>query len=258
MNVVTGNNTSLIFASGSNDTAVFRPTFWPTDIPDLVSWYTVDYGVYNSIDAPAVENQQVFLWKDKSADGPDAYSSSSTIGLQPTFSGGAISFEMDLLTGANPFPLNPPINYYLATKTILSGGNLTANYIIKQGTNTSASNIRHSFIADATGRLGARNNSTVLTTGAIMQAGKNVIACILSASDIATIRRGNYSESIAGLGISSNSLAQFVIGSISSSAASLHIYGSIYEILVYTGVAHTVDQQNTIMNYMAEKWGVTL
>jgi len=257
MNVVTGNNTSLIFASGSNDTAIFRPTFWPTDIPDLVSWYTVDYGVYNSIDAPATENQNVYLWKDKSVDGPDAYSSSSTIAYQPTFSGGAISFETDLLTGTNPSPLNTPINYYVASKTILSGLS-TYNYIIKQGTNTSLANIRHSFIADATGRLGARNNSTILTTGAIMQAGKNVIACILSASDVATIRRGNYSENIAGLGSSSNSVAQFVIGSLSSAAPNSSILGSIYEILVYTGTAHTVDQQNTVINYMSEKWGITL
>lgn len=255
MNVVFGGNASLIFASGSNDTAIFRPTFWPTDIPDLVSWYTVDYGVYNTINTPAMENQQVLLWKDKSTDGPDAYSSSSTIALQPTFSGGAISFEVDLLSGQNPSPLNPPINYYVASKTILSG---TASNIpiIKQGPTNLI--VRHAFTTDTTGRLGARNNSSIYTTGAIMQEGKNVIACILSAPDVATIRKGNYSEDIAGLGVTTNTTQQFVIGSLTAGSALSPLRGSIYEILVYTGAAHTVNQQNTIMNYMAEKWGVTL
>jgi len=257
MNVVVGGNQNLIFASGSNDTVSFRPTFWPTDIPDLVSWYTVDYGVYTAINTPATENQQVFLWKDKSVDGPDIYSSSSNLVYQPTFSGGAISFEIDLLTGINPSALNPPINYYVASKTRLSGI-ASFNVIIKQGTTSAVSNTRHVFVSDTTGRLGARNNSTVYTTGAIMQNSGNVIACILNASDQATIRNGYYSENIAGLGTSVNTLSEFVIGSPSSTNPITSIRGSIYEILVYTGTAHTVDQQNNIINYMAQKWGITI
>jgi len=238
----------------NNMDCVYPPEliFTPIDIPYLVSWYSSDYGVYNTVDNLATENQSVSIWKNKITNGPDV---SAPLNLQPDFSSTGISFSYDMMSGNNKSPLNAPLNYYIATRTPLSGLN-TYNIILKQGTNQLGSNTRYAFMVNSNGQLGV-GNPTYNPSNLTMSTGKNIIACIFSDIANAVLRNGNVSEAI-NMGGGSNALSQFIIGSNSSSAASSQIQGSIYEILVYTGIAHNNDQQNQIIDYLSKKWGIPL
>jgi len=243
-----------VFMSGSYITPTYLSEliFTPTNIPYLVSWYSSDYGVYNTVDNLATENQSVAIWKNKITNGPDI---SAPLNFQPNFSGGAVAFTLDMMSGYNTVPLNAPLNYYIATKTPLSGIN-NFNVILKQGGAIPSAATRYSFVADTTGRLGV-TNPTYTTTNITMSTGKNIIACIFSDTSNAIVRKNNTSESLI-MSTASNSLSQFVIGSNSSTAISRPIAGSIYEILIYTGLAHNTDQQNQIINYLSQKWAIDL
>jgi hypothetical protein len=252
--VISGGIDNLIFASGSagsQDVVTYRPVFIPIDLPNLVAWYSSDYGVYNTLTVLAQETQTVRLWQNKLGGSVNAESISN----QPNLSGGAILFNTDFMSGSNASPLNAPLSYYVATKSIFSGTNANGT-ILTQNATQLGTTTRFAFTVDQTGRLGASGPTTTQTTGAIMNNGANVIACIFNDINTVIVRRGNYTETLNSLGLTANTSNLFLIGARGTNPSD-PIFGSIYEILIYSG-AHTSNEQNSVINYMAEKWGVTL
>jgi len=251
--VISGGIDNLIFASGaaaSQDIVSYRPIFIPIDLPNLVAWYSSDYGVYSSLTVLAQETDTVRLWQNKIGGSVNVES----ISYQPNLSGGALYFSNDYMSGFNASPLNPPLSYYVATKSIFSGLNSSASILCQNA--TSAGSPRFGFSVDQTGRLGTSGPTTTQTTGAIMNNGANVIACIFNDTNTVIVRKGNYTETLNSLGLTANTSNSFLIGARGTNPSD-PIFGSIYEILIYSG-AHTSNEQNSVINYMAEKWGVTL
>jgi hypothetical protein len=248
-NINAGN---VIFASGAAATSIIYYNFQPNNFPNLLSWYSSDYGVYNTPTVLAQENQTVRLWQNKIGGGVNAES----ISHQPNLSGGALYFSNDYMSGSNASSLNAPLSYYVATKSILSGANVNGAILTQNATPGGSPNSRLTFTVDTTGRLGVSSPTTTPTAGAIMNNGANVIACIFNDLNTVIVRRGNYTETLNSLGLLSNTSNSFLIGSRGTNPSD-SIFGSIYEILIYSG-AHTTNEQNSVINYMAEKWGVTL
>ena len=252
--VISGGIDNLIFASGSpgsQDIVSYRPVFIPFDLPNLVAWYSSDYGVYNTPTTLAQETQTVRLWQNKIGGSVNVESLSS----QPNLSSGAILFNNDFMSGSNASPLNAPLSYYVATKSIFLGTNANGTILTQNATQLGTTS-RFAFTVDQTGRLGASGPTTIQTTGAIMNNGANVIACIFNDVNTAIVRKGNYTETLNSLVLNTNTSNSFLIGARGTNPND-PISGSIYEILIYSG-AHTTNQQNSVINYMAEKWGVTI
>lgn len=252
--VISGGINNLIFASGAAGIVAYRPAFIPYDLSNLVAWYISDYGVYNTLTTLAQANETVRLWQNKIGGSVNAESISN----QPNLSGGALYFNNDYMSGSNASPLNAPLSYYVATKSILSGANVNGA-ILTQNATPLGTTSRFTFTVDTTGRLGVSGPSNTQTTGlsGIMNNGANVIACIFNNDlNTAIVRKGNYTETLNSLGLTANASASFLIGSRGTNPSD-SIFGSIYEILIYSG-AHTTNEQNSVINYMAEKWGITL
>lgn len=257
MNFVIGGNQNIIFASGIGSNFItYRPDFLPTNIPNLLSWYSSDYGVYSSPGVLATEGQAIRIWENKINNGVNLEQSGP---LQPILSGGAIIFSQHAMSGTNPIALSMPLHYYLATKTTLSGNSSsTPATIIKQGSTILSTNIRYSFTVNTGKHLGARNPTLINTQNLTLNNNKNVIYAFFSGTDLATIGINNSSETITGIGTSINSNTVFTVGSNSATSSASPLIGELYEILIYTGIAHTISQQNQIINYLTNKWGVSI
>lgn len=261
MNFVIGGNQNIIFASGIGSNFIsYQPDFFPTNIPNLLSWYSSDYGVYSSPGVAATEGDSVRIWENKINNGINLEQSGP---LQPIFSGGAIVFSQHAMSGINPVALNMPINYYIAINNASWSG--SEHTFIKQGSTILSTNIRYSFISRPIVQnsisvriLGARNRTLINTQNLTLNNNKNVIYAFFSNTDLATIGINNSSETITGIGTSINSNTVFTVGSNSATSSTAPLIGDLYEILIYTGIAHTISQQNQIINYLTNKWGVSI
>jgi len=264
MNVVIGGDKSLIFASGANDIVAFRPAFWPTDVPGLSSWFSADYGVYTNTTTLAQDGNTVNIWNSR-VNGITL--SQSTLLKQPKFENGGIKFDgaigfnnsdinSDLLSGTNSAALISPLNYYVVASGISGATTNAPAPIIKQSNNT-ISNSPYVFAINNISVLGAANTQNISTS---LNAGntKSVTACIFTDNNNATIRNGSSTQSIIALGNASNSDTTFYVGGFSqtSQTSSNALMGTIYEILIYSGVEHTTEQQNLVLQYLSQKWGV--
>ncbi|MEY4342217.1 MAG: hypothetical protein RL736_7 [Pseudomonadota bacterium] len=257
MNVVIGGNQSLIFSSGANNMVAFRPAFWPTDVPGLSSWFSADYGVYTNVNNLAQNGGSVSLWTSRINSITLQQTSSNK---QPTFFNGGVKFDGgDVLGGANPSALNSPLNYYLAIDSISVNNiltNLPPAVIIKQSS-ANPGIAPYVFSVNYTGILAAANPDNQYITSNVNNK-KTAIACIFLNNDEAIIKNGNLDEYVASLGQAGNTETSFFVGSHNNTYGSQFLKGTIYEILVYAGTEHTVEQQNLVLQYLANKWGLTL
>jgi len=261
MNVVIGGDKSLIFASGSNDVVSFRPTFWPTDIPGLSSWFSADYGVYTNSNTLAQNGGLVSLWTSRIN---NITLTQSTTSKQPTFLNGGVKFDGgDILGGINLSALNSPLNYYVAVDSISMNSTTTSPLappapIIKQGAGAPNQGGPYGFIVDHGDILGAANPIGQVSTINVTNQ-KTALACIIYNNDEAIIRKGNISnETVVELGQATNASTSFFIGGYSNTYINQYMKGTIYEILVYAGTEHTFQQQNLVLQYLAQKWGLTI
>lgn len=262
MNVIGTNDVNagnLIFASGTiGSSIIFRsPDFLPTDLANLLSWYSSDYGVYNSPGVLANNNQTVSIWQNKINNATDLIH--HNVSFQPKYVNNAIEFKgINILTGQNPSFINYPINYYVATQTILSGNNSTIPaLIIKQGLSNSATQNKYGFAINTGSTLGIRDLNTTTLSNITMSNGQNIIYTIFSGSNTQILGKQNSSE-ILNATTNSNSNIIFVIGSSNGTTPTDSLYGSIYEILIYTGTAHTESERTKIINYLGSRWGVSI
>ena len=72
MNVIGTNDVNagnLIFASGGSNSIIFG--FNPINLPNLLGWYSSDYGVYNAPGVLATDGQTVRTWQNKVNNGID-------------------------------------------------------------------------------------------------------------------------------------------------------------------------------------------
>lgn len=258
MNVISGSFNTLIFASGNiTNSVIFRPEFVPTDFPNLLSWYSSDYGIYNAPGVLASEGQTVQTWQNKLNNGFNLLH--DNINYQPKYISGAITFSgNNALTGINTSALNYPINYYVATQTILSGNDSTwAATIIKQGRTATVNNMRYIFTVNTGSKLGVRDINTQTISNITMSNGKNIIYAIFSGSNTEILGKGNSSE-VLNATMNTNSISTFTVGALGGIIPVYPLFGSIYEILVYTGSAHTESERSQIINYLSNKWGVSI
>jgi hypothetical protein len=259
--VINGGDGNLIFASGlGTDSVIYRPVFVPTELPNLLSWYSSDYGVYNSPGVLATEGQTVRIWQNKINNGIDLNQTTQPT-YQPTYLNGAIQFAQNMMSGINTIALNSPLTYYIATQTILSGK--TAGVyapIIKQS--QTINKFPYGLLVNTGAKLVARSNVSTYISNITLLNNKNIIFISFSGfqpsepSPIVNIGTSNLSEStIFNMGINDDNI--FLIGSNSATVPTVPLQGSIYEILIYTGL-HTEIEKNKITNYMANKWGVSI
>lgn len=264
MNFIGINNTdfgNLIFGSGSatgiyTNSIIFQRDFIPTDLPYLFSWYSSDYGVYQTYTGiPSQENDLIALWENKINNGTNL--SHGNPSFQPRYINNAVKFSgINILTG-NINILNSPLNYYVATQTILSGNNsINPAAIIKQGPSDISTQTRYTFTVNTGSKLGVKNATTSTISNITMSGGKNIIYAIFSGSTSQILGRGNNFQSLSAT-MNTSSLTNMIIGSHNLAAATSPLYGSIYEILIYTGSVHAETERNKIIKYLSNKWGVS-
>lgn len=257
MNVIGTNDVNagnLIFAFGGSGSIIFG--FEPSNLSNLLGWYSSDYGVYNAPGVLATNGQTVRTWQNRINNGIDLNQGGAS--MQPIYSNGAIQFSQNAMSGINPYPLNAPLTYYLAT-TILSGGaGNSPAYIIKQG--PTAPSIRYSFSVNTGAFLAARQSSTFQTSTLKLVNKKNIIYASFSGIGFGSngeILLGNGLEVFkTGTTFGENTDTIFIIGSAATSSVNLPLKGSIYEILIYTGL-HTANEKNQVLTYLSNKWGVS-
>jgi hypothetical protein len=259
MNFIGVNNINagnVIFASGAAATSIIYYNFQPNNFPNLLSWYSSDYGVYNAPGVLATDGQTVRIWQNKINNGINLEQAGA---IQPTYSNGAVKFEVSSMSGTNPFPLNAPLTYYVSTQTSLSGGVFSSQAsIIKHTLGTSA--IRYRFGVNTGSFIGGRAAGLDSLSTLKMQDGKNIIYASFSGAPLSeglvTVGNNNLFETFAQI-FGTNDSNIFVVGSNSAFAASTPLKGSINEILIFTGL-HTQAEKNQIITYLAGKWGVNL
>ena len=255
MNFIVDNSINagnLIFASGGNNSIIFGLS--PNDLPNLLGWYSSDYGVYSASGVLALQGQTVRIWQNKINNGINLEQPGA---IQPLYLDGAIKFEQNSMSGINPVALTPSLTYYVATQTALSGGlTNTPSSIIKH--DASSTVIRYRFGVNTGSFLAARASNTDYTSSLKTNNGKNIIYISFSGTPLSQgdviLGKNNSFEKISQT-FGTNDSRVFVIGSNSASSAVLPLKGSIYEILIYTGL-HTETEKNKIITYLSNKWGV--
>jgi len=260
MNFIGVNNINagnVIFASGGNNSIIYY-NFLPNNLINLLGWYSSDYGVYNTPGVLATQGQTIRTWQNKIDNGVNLEQPGV---IQPIYSNGAIKFEQNSMSGISPVALNSRLTYYVATQTALSGGIAQSNAcsIIKHDASASAP-IRYRFGVNTGSFLVATAANTNYTSSLKTNNGKNIIyisfsGTPLSQGDVILGKNNSFEKISQTFGTSDTRV--FVIGSNSATSATLPLNGSIYEILIYTGL-HTETEKNQIINYLSNKWGVNL
>jgi hypothetical protein len=266
MNFIGVNNINagnVIFASGAAATSIIYYNFQPNNFPNLLSWYSSDYGVYNAPGVLATDGQTVRIWQNKINNGINLEQAGA---IQPTYSNGAVKFEVSSMSGINPFPLNAPLTYYVSTQTSLTGGLFSTQRslyseigsIIKHTPGTTFKIYR--FGINTGSFIGGRASNLDSLSTLKMPDGKNIIYASFSGAPLSdglvTVGNNNLFETFVQT-FGTNVSNIFVVGSDSASSASLQLKGSINEILIFTGL-HTQAEKNQIITYLAGKWGVNL
>jgi hypothetical protein len=256
MNVIGTNDVNagnLIFASGGSNSIIFG--FNPINLPNLLGWYSSDYGVYNTPRVLATDGQTVRTWQNKLNNGINLNQDGAT--MAPIYSNGAIQFSQNAMSGINPYALNAPLTYYVATQTILSGGiTTTSSFIIKQDSSTN--NFKYKFGANTGAFLSVRSANTEITSNLKLNNGKNIIYASFSGTTTtgnAIVGINNSYETFSQI-MGTNNSNVFVVGGNSVTSSNLPLKGSIYEILIYTGL-HTETQKNEVITYLSNKWEVS-
>lgn len=259
MNVIGTNDVNagnLIFAYGGNNSIIFG-SFLPLDLPNLLGWYSSDYGVYNAPGVLATDGQTVRTWQNKVNNGIDL-NQTVNINYPPIYSNGAIKFSLNTMSGINPYSLNSPLTYYIATQTTLSGASSSHGNIIKQS--PIGNRFPYGFAVNTGCQLIMRTNSLYLSNITMLN-GKNIIFANFSgvqpnvSNPIGNVGTKNLTESFT-LTLGTNSDNTFIIGGTAPTPNSVGaLKGSIYEILIYTGL-HTETEKNQVINYLSNKWGV--
>lgn len=256
MNVIGTNDVNagnLIFAYGGNNSIIFG-SFLPLDLPNLLGWYSSDYGVYNAPGVLATDGQTVRTWQNKVNNGIDLNQGGV---IAPIYSNGAIQFSQNAMSGINPYALNAPLTYYVATQTILSGSNQTAS-IIKH--DNSSTIMRYRFGVTTGAFLNARAAQSDINSNFLKLTNpKNVIYLSFSgtagSNGQVIVGQNNLYETFSQT-FGTNTSNIFIIGSNMATTAINPLKGSIYEILIYTGL-HTETEKNQVITYLSNKWGVS-
>lgn len=255
MNVIGTNDVNagnLIFASGGNNSIIFG--FEPSNLPNLLGWYSSDYGVYNAPGVLATNGQTVRTWQNKVNNGIDLNQGGV---IAPIYSNGAIQFSQNAMSGINPYALNAPLTYYLAT-TILSGGagNSPASIIDQD---SSISQMKYRFGVNTGSFLAGQSANQNYISNLQLTNPKNIIYLSFSGAPLSSgqiiIGKNNSYETFSQT-FGTNDSRIFVIGSNAATSSHLSLKGSIYEILIYTGL-HTENEKNQVLTYLSNKWGVT-
>lgn len=259
MNVIGTNDVNagnLIFASGGNNSIIFG--FEPSNLPNLLGWYSSDYGVYNAPGVLATDGQTVRTWQNRVNNGINL-NQTLNINYPPIYLNGGIQFSQNTMSGVNPYSLNSPLTYYVATQTILSGSSSTHANIIKQSPETNR--FPYGFAVNSGSKLVIRANLDTYVSNITMLNGKNIIFANFSGvqpsvpSPIINVGTKNLTESTI-FNIGTNTDNTFIIGGTTPTPGSIGaLKGSIYEILIYTGL-HTETEKNQVITYLSNKWGV--
>lgn len=259
MNVIGTNDVNagnLIFASGNNSSIIFNKLELTPLFTNLLGWYSSDFGVYNSPGVLATNGQTVRTWENKLNNGINL-SQNGNINLLPVYINNAIKFTQNSMSGIAPISLNSPLSYYLATQTTLSGSSSLTPFaaILKQdvGAYNLSSTNKYVFCVDTGSQLAARTPNTFLSNKTTLN-GTNIIYINFSGSTNITIGDTISNVNTTSAIISSNTSNTFVLGSYQATSSEAPLQGSIYEILIYTGV-HTTSEVNQILNYLVNKWG---
>jgi len=261
MDFTVGRDGDFVFASGANaaqSTILFQRDFRPLDFPYLSSWFSVDSGVYTNETTLANPGNPVSKWLSR-VNNTDLRM--DTTAKQPQFISGGVYFSSvsssannDILSGVGPEIYNAPLNYYLAVNSITGYSINSSAYLVKLTTSTA-----NSYAARiAYGNLNSANTSSIFSNIPLSNTRTSVLGYIFDTNSTATVRNGYVGENLAGLGGATNVSKNIVVGGQYPNGNSFYINGTIYEILIYTGVAHTSGQQNRVLKYLADKWGASM
>jgi len=262
MDFTVGRDGDFVFASGANaaqSTILFQRDFRPLDFPYLSSWFSVDSGVYTNETTVANPGNPISKWLSR-VNGTDLRM--DTTAKQPQFINGGVYFSSiassannDILSGVTSEIYNAPLNYYLAVNSITGYSTNSSAYFVKLNT-ASASN---SYAAQTLfGNMSAANITIANSNIQLSNTRTSVLGYIFDTTNTATVRNGYVGENLAGLGGATNTAKNIVVGGQYPAGNAFYINGTIYEILIYTGVAHTSGQQNRVLKYLADKWGASM
>lgn len=218
-----------------------------------------------TVDVPATNNQTVAKWTNKVAGSP---SMDQTIAsAQPLFRdlGGGnrfISFNSDSLFASQIAPggWGSSWSYYVVSTPMTAVGQSTNTPRYVLGHTGGPPSSRGGFGSTST-ELAIKNGSTVLFTTPAVSSGLSspnttyVFSARVSSSGFTL---GNNSTfQYRAVAISSSSENRLYLGTLAGAFADFIVSGNIKEVLAYKQ-AHTDQEANLVVGYLAQKWGVTL